>query len=103
MQKTAMMKICIFGHDCIAVVCSVCPHPGIRDRLQAEFPNVSQPWISFGESLSQCRREVLIQQQLHAGTEIRRRSRSAAKAMHARRSSRVRSGKKKTPRTLRRA
>src|SRR6266404_6750577 len=64
----------------------------------AAFKPTSRTWIEPGkkifEKLGQSGRQVLIKEQLHAaGTVMSLRSRSAAKVIHALKSSRVRSGK----------
>jgi hypothetical protein len=61
---------------------------------QADVANVRRSGEEVGQGSNQPGREVLVEQEPHAGgSAIRRRSRSAANARHARMSSGVRSGK----------
>src|SRR6266404_5254682 len=77
----------------IIVLC-VLPHERIGGRFQVNISNMNRVWKEIFEKAHQLVRQVLVKEQLHAaGTVISLRSRSAAKAMHAFKSSRVRSGK----------
>lgn len=92
-QKATLAKIRIFAHNCVGESCCEIPHGPIRRRLKSKVSHVRRTWKGIVQNPHEVRRQVLVEEQDHAGIEIRRRSRSAAKARQARISSAVKSGK----------
>jgi len=92
-HEAALMKVRILRHDRLAVGFGVLPNVQVVGRRQAHIPNVRRTRDVRLEMCDQPMRHVLVEQQLHAFSPIKRRSRSAAKARQARISSRSRSGK----------
>ncbi len=88
------MESPVLGHDDVAMSGCVVPHGVVRGLRQPNVANVRRSGEEVSQGSNQPGREVLVEQEPHAGgSAIRRRSRSAAKARHARMSSGVRSGK----------
>src|SRR5574341_2018251 len=88
------MKISVLGHDHEPVLGCIGPHCFIVGRLQANVTDVRGAWVGIRKRPYQPGRQVVVEEQFHAGgTERSLRSRSAANARQARISSRVRSGK----------
>src|SRR2546422_5189361 len=72
----------------------VLPDGVVVGSLQADLADMRRARVQVCESGQKTGREILVEEQPHAGgTDTNLRSRSAAKARQARRSSRVRSGK----------
>src|SRR5438128_10143291 len=72
----------------------VLPDGVVVGSLQADLADMRRARVEVCESGQKTGREILVEEQPHAGgTDTNLRSRSAAKARQARRSSRVRSGK----------
>ena len=68
-------------------------HVGVGSRFQPNFADMLTFAVAVRECLRKDRRQVLVEKQLHMGMLASLRSRSAANARQARRSSFVRSGK----------
>jgi len=70
------------------------PNASIVSGFQPDAANMHSADAEIGKTVAESVREILIEQQFHfVPVTMSRRSRSAAKAKHARMSSRVRSGK----------
>ena len=93
-EEGQAVEVAVLRHDGKVVLGSMTPDSGVVGSLQADLPHMNDRVAQVPREFTQSRREVLIEEQPHAapGTS-KRRSRSAAKARHARMSSRVRSGK----------
>src|SRR5712664_3589857 len=73
---------------------SVSPDGVVVGSLQANLADMRRVRMEVADEGEETGREVLVEEQLHAGgTETNLRSRSAAKARQARMSSRIKSGK----------
>jgi hypothetical protein len=93
-QEASLVEFPVLGHDDVAMPGRVVPHGIVRGARQADVANVRRSREEVSQGSNQPGREVLVEQEPHAGgSAIRRRSRSAANARHARMSSGVRSGK----------
>ena len=92
-EEGQVVEIAILRHDGKVVFTGMSPDGGVVGSLQAQLPHMHDRVAQVPQQLRESRGEVLVEAQPHAapGTS-RRRSRSAAKARHARMSSRVRSG-----------
>ena len=77
-QDAALVEVDILADHDVSVVRGALPDHFIVGALEAEFDNVSRAGERFGQLPDEVSREVLIEQELHAGRVKRRRSRSAA-------------------------
>jgi hypothetical protein len=93
-QEAPLVEIGVLRDDRKAVGDGVSPDAIVVCRLQANLADMSRARVKIAEDHEQTGREVLVEEQPHAGgTETNLRSRSAAKARQARMSSRVKSGR----------
>ena len=77
-ELTAFLKIRVLRHDREAMICRVAPDRFIVSAFQTELSNVLRPGEQVREQIDQARRQVLVEQQLHAASVNCVRSRSAA-------------------------
>lgn len=91
-QKAALLKIRVLRDDHESVLLGVIPDRGVGGILQPDFPHMRATRVEIAKKARKSRREILVEQELHAGSVASLRSRSAAKARQARMSSSVRSG-----------
>ena len=90
------LKVGVFRHNHKAVSLGVVPNLCVCCVSHSQLPDVRAVGIKIRQQMWEARREVLIKQEFHAGRTANLRSRSAAKARHARMSSKVRSGNSAT-------
>ena len=89
-----LFRSSVLRHDHEAISIRIRPDCVVVGSLQAFVSDVRGSGMQIGEKDDQAGREVLVEEQPHGGgIETSLRSRSAAKARHARMSSVVRSGK----------
>ena len=92
-QKAPLMKVRILGNDREAVFSGKSPYQLVISGFEPNQADVRGVRVEGCKALQEPVRDVLVKEQFHAGIVISLRSRSAAKARHARMSSLVRSGK----------
>src|SRR5437773_8735430 len=93
-QKAPLVEIGVLRNYCEPALRGVPPDGVVIGSLQANLADMRRARIEVREEGEEAGREVLVEEQPHAGgTETNLRSRSAAKARQARMSSRVKSGK----------
>src|SRR5437899_10635035 len=93
-QEAPFVEIGIPRDDREPMLGSVSPDGVVVGSLQANLADMRRVRIEVADEGEETGREVLVEEQLHAGgTETNLRSRSAAKARQARMSSRIKSGK----------
>lgn len=93
-EKAALMEIGVFRDDGEALLGGILPNVVVAGRTEPNVSYVRGVGVIVLEGRDESMREVLIEEQFHeGGRDTSFRSRSAAKARHARMSSRVRSGK----------
>lgn len=88
------MEVGILGDNNKTVLSGILPNGNVRSVFQSDMSNMLRPRILVLEGNGQSMGEILVEEQLHeGGIDTSLRSRSAAKAKHARMSSCVKSGK----------
>jgi len=93
-QEAPLVEIGILRDDREPMLGGVSPDGIVIGSLQANLADMRRARVEVREDGEETGREVLVEEQPHAGgTETNLRSRSAAKARQARMSSRVKSGK----------
>lgn len=93
-KEAQLPKVGILRYDCKTAGLRILPDRGIVRGCEPHVADVFGAREEVDDLSYEPRREIFIEEQLHAaGTENRRRSRSAANARQARTSSEVRSGK----------
>lgn len=95
MQKGELTEIGILRHDHIVVLTGPCPDLDIRCGVEPDLCDVATLAVLDGQLANEVPRQVLIEQQPHAGV-ARRRSRIAANSIAARTCSSLSSGKSLT-------
>ncbi len=99
-HEAALAEVAILRDDRVAGPPAIRPEHRVRRTTKSERTDMCRSGIVGAEKSDQFRTEILVEEQLHSTEVARRRSRSAAKAKHARMSSRVRSGKSASIRSL---
>ena len=93
-NKATLVEVGVLGDDCQPMLGRVPPDDVVIGRRETNIADVRGTGVQVSEVGKQAGRQILVEQEPHAGgTDTNRRSRSAANARHARMSSRVRSGK----------
>ena len=82
-QERELAEVGVFRHDHEPVLAGIRPDLGIRRRVKADLRDVSAVRILDREHANEMPRQVLVEQEPHAG-EASRRSRSAANSIAAR-------------------
>lgn len=80
----SMVEVDVLGYDDEVVGCSIVPYVVIIGTTKAEVMNVCRIRIHVAEQTDKPRRDVLIEEEPHAGMTMTFRPRSAAKAKQAR-------------------
>ena len=94
-EQGKLTEVAVLRDDDLAALPCVLPDLPIRSRVQTDLGNMDAFGILIGKSANEYARQVLIEEQLHAGV-ARRCSRIAANARAARTWSVVNSGKSET-------
>src|SRR5690606_1693931 len=91
-KEAPLVEIRVLRHEKETVLRCEAPQPLVRRGKEPDLPGMHRAGVHVGEESNEPERQVLVEQEPHAAAKSRR-SRSAANARAARRSSMVRSGK----------